>query len=182
MSISVVSPVGEFLVMDTPYDLAIGRAGFAGRVGVLANSQPGSRHFVEWLADALQVLVPSATFACDDKGLSPAGSSMVMDEEELLAVVDRFDAVALAYGHCGGCTAATVRDAVAIARRGIPVVALVVPRFAEQARLVARAAGMAEVPVHVLPGPMTQLPFEARAFAARDAAPQVLDLLTRRAR
>jgi hypothetical protein len=47
-----------------------------------------------------------------------------------------------------------VRDGVALARRGIPVVALVCDPFWEQGTLIARACGMPDVPRVRLPYPV----------------------------
>jgi mono/diheme cytochrome c family protein len=89
-------------------------------------------------------------------------------------IVGTYGAAVLAHGHCGSCTSATARDAVAMARLGLPVVATVIPRFREEAAQVARAAGMPDVPVLVLPGAMTQLSAAERAEVAAQVAGQVV--------
>ena len=90
-------------------------------------------------------------------------------------MVAEYGAAVLAYGHCGSCTSATVRDAVAMARLGLPVVATVAPRFREEAAQVGRAAGMPDVPVLILPGAMIQLPVAERAEVAAQVADQAPD-------
>jgi hypothetical protein len=177
MTVSVLVPTAEPGRPITPYNCRLDDEHFRGSIGFLANSQPGSIDFLAALADELMPRFPDATAYFEDKGDTPQRSSMVMDEEELERVLSRCDAVVLAYGHCGGCTSATVRDAVLLGRRGIPVVAVVVPRFREQATQVARAVGMPNVPICVLPGPMTQLPRTERARVAANAVPGITALL-----
>lgn len=67
-----------------------------------------------------------------------------------------------------------MRDGIDLARRGIPVVALVTTEFVAQADFVARAAGMPEVPRVVLPHPVAGSGAVAIASAASGAAPLVV--------
>lgn len=178
MSVYALVPTAEPGIPITPYECRIDPDRFSGSIGFLANSQPGSIDFLASLASALMPRFPQAAPYFEDKGDTPQRSSMVMDEVELERARTQCDAVVLAYGHCGGCTSATVRDAVLLARLGLPVVAVVVPRFRDQAVQVARAVGMPDVPICVLPGPMTQLPQSERAQVATHAAPTIAALLT----
>lgn len=70
-----------------------------------------------------------------------------------------------------------MRDGIALASRGIPVVTLVTDDFSAQGSFVARAAGMPEVPRVLLPHPVAGTGREAMMEVARSIAPTVLDTL-----
>jgi hypothetical protein len=189
MGVLMLVPTAEPGVAITPYSHWIDPPKFAGVVGFAANSLPGSTDFLAALSSGILARLPGTSAWFQDKGDTPQRSSDPLSELELADVADSCDAVVLAYGHCGSCTSATVRDAVALARLGRPVVAIVIPSFAAEATQVARAAGMPDVPVYVLPGPMISRPAVERAavaeavvddvFACLVGTPAVDDVLAR---
>ena len=71
----------------------------------------------------------------------------------------------------------TVSDAIAIARRGRPVAALITERFWAQSALVARSAGMPDVPRVSLPYPIAGTGAAVIERTALDAVPAVLEAL-----
>lgn len=178
MTVSYLSPIAEPGVAITAYESSFDPNTFHGVLGFAANSQPGSQDFLASLADYLLPSVPGARAYFEDKGDTPKGSAVPFDDDELNQVLRACDALILAYGHCGACTSSTVRDAVQVARRGRPVVAVVAPRFEAEARQVARAAGMPGVPIFVLPGSMTQLSADERRVVAEKVAGEIVDCLT----
>jgi hypothetical protein len=70
-----------------------------------------------------------------------------------------------------------VRDGITIAREGIPVVVLVTTQFVDQATFVARAYGMPDVPIVVLPHPAAGHGDATLAAMARSATPQIAERL-----
>jgi hypothetical protein len=70
-----------------------------------------------------------------------------------------------------------VRDGIALARLGLPSVALVTSAFWEQGRFVARAAGMVGVPRLELPHPVAGTGPDAMRRVAADLAPRIVDAL-----
>jgi hypothetical protein len=70
-----------------------------------------------------------------------------------------------------------VRDGIALARRGIPVVALVTEDFWPQGNFVARAFGMPEVPRVELPHPVAGTGDEAMKRVAAAIVPRILQAL-----
>jgi hypothetical protein len=70
-----------------------------------------------------------------------------------------------------------VRDGIALARRGVPVVALVTEDFWPQGNFVARAFGMPEVPRVELPHPVAGTGDEAMKRVATAIAPRILSSL-----
>jgi len=174
MSVTVLVPTAEPGVAITPYSNRIDPQTFAGVVGFAANSLPGSVDFLAALASSILARIPGASARFQDKGDTPQRSSDPLSDVELAEVADSCDAIVLAYGHCGSCTSATVRDAVALARLGRPVVAIVIPSFAAEAAQVARAVGMPDVPLFVLPGPMSSRSAVERAAVAEAVVGDVL--------
>jgi hypothetical protein len=67
-----------------------------------------------------------------------------------------------------------VRDGIALARRGIPVVTLVTEDFWPQGNFVSRAFGMPEVPRVELPHPVAGSGDEAMKRVAAAIAPRIL--------
>lgn len=70
-----------------------------------------------------------------------------------------------------------MRDGIAIARAGMPVVAFVTTEFWPQGDFVASAEGMPDVPRVQLPHPVAGIGREAMATLAATIARQVLDRL-----
>ena len=70
-----------------------------------------------------------------------------------------------------------MRDGIALARLGLPSVALVTTAFWEQGHFVARAAGMASVPRLELPHPVAGSGPEAMRRVAADLVPQIVAAL-----
>jgi hypothetical protein len=70
-----------------------------------------------------------------------------------------------------------VRDGIAIARRGLPAVALVTSEFWRQGNFVARAEGMPDVPRVQLPHPVAGIGRDAMAVIADEICEKVLGRL-----
>lgn len=70
-----------------------------------------------------------------------------------------------------------MRDGIAVARRGLPAVALVTEAFWEQGDFVARAAGMSTLPRLCLPHPVAGTGREAMASLAEELAPRIVAAL-----
>jgi hypothetical protein len=66
---------------------------------------------------------------------------------------------------------------VLLARQGLPVVVLVTEEFEEEARFVARAAGMPGIPMVFLPHPVAGTSWQSREELAERIAPRCLALL-----
>lgn len=70
-----------------------------------------------------------------------------------------------------------MRDGIALARLGLPAVALVTTAFWEQGHFVARAAGMKGVPRLELPHPVAGTTPESMASVATGLVPRLLAVL-----
>ena len=67
-----------------------------------------------------------------------------------------------------------MRDGIAVARQGKPVVAFVTTKFEPQGDFVARAAGMPDVPRVIVPHPVAGSGTDAMVDLARRIADEVL--------
>jgi hypothetical protein len=81
-------------------------------------------------------------------------ATILADKEVIQEISKSFDVAVTAMGHCGSCTSSAVRDAVNIARSGIPAVALVSEKFLAPAQSVARSVGLPDIPRAKLPHPV----------------------------
>ena len=70
-----------------------------------------------------------------------------------------------------------MRDGISLARRKIPVVALVTEDFGPQGNFVARVSGMPDVPRLLLPHPVAGTGEQAMRRVARDIGPRLLAAL-----
>ncbi|MET0984627.1 MAG: hypothetical protein ABW034_04390 [Steroidobacteraceae bacterium] len=148
------------------------------RISLLSNMFTDATAFLTDLEEPLRPLLPTdATFRLFDK-VHRRHTSYPLNETRVAEIAAESDALITAFGHCGSCTAGTVRDTVAFARAGVPVVALVTQKFMDEANFVARAAGIPTVPFVFLPHPTAgrDLPFQ-RALA-RAIAPLIVTALT----
>lgn len=150
--IQVLDPTAEPSAPIDPYDLRFD-PGPGSVLGLVSNAFTDAAAVLGDVRDRMTSIAPGLEFASFAKPNIRA-SSFPLGDEQLAEITSRCDAVLTAYGHCGSCTSGTVRDAVAIARLGRPVVALVTEKFADEARFVARAAGMPDVPLLVVPHPV----------------------------
>lgn len=67
-----------------------------------------------------------------------------------------------------------MRDGIALARQGRPVVAFVTAKFRPQGEFVARAEGMPDVPQVIVPHPVAGIGRAAMAELARSIAAEVV--------
>ncbi|MBB6123378.1 UGSC family (seleno)protein [Sphingobium subterraneum] len=146
-------------------------------IALLNNSYVDADAFLEDVSDVIARSIPGAAFAPFDKGSGRNAADMT-SPDIIADIASRYDAVLLAYGHCGSCTASLVRDAVVLAQTGVPVVAMVTSTFAEEAAFVARASGLPDLPMVILPYPMAGEAPEFHKAVAANVAPQILRALT----
>ena len=122
-------------------------------IGLLSNAFPGSAEFLDEVAARLAPLATEARMLRYSKGVI-RDSTEVLSNSRITQIASECEAVIAAYGHCGSCTSALVRDSVALAREGVAVAVLVTAEFLEISHFVSRAAGMASIPIVELPHPM----------------------------
>jgi hypothetical protein len=94
MALTVMVPIAEPGIPVTPYGLAIDPARFAGAIGFVANSQPGSVDFLASLAPRVIERLPGGQASFADKGATPAGSAQRLDDAALKRMVGEYGAAA----------------------------------------------------------------------------------------
>ncbi|TAK70670.1 MAG: hypothetical protein EPO13_02040 [Actinomycetota bacterium] len=140
------------------------------RIGLLANGFPDSTAFLQEVQAAIGAHQPDASFVLYTK--PRLGTSLTPDE-----IGQHFgdcDALVVAIGHCGSCTAASTRDAVTIAGYGLPVVLLVTEVFHPLAAQVAFSLGLTGLPQVVLPHPLAGTGLENLRVVATKFSPEIL--------
>jgi hypothetical protein len=101
-------------------------------------------------------------------------ASLVAPPEMIAEIAANSDVAITAMGHCGSCTSSATRDAVNLARAGIPVAALITEKFTEAGGFVARSVGMPDVPRVQLPHPVAGTGSARIAEIARQVAPAIV--------
>jgi hypothetical protein len=165
-------PLGEPSVPDEEYRCRLN--GRKVRLALLANRFPDSAFFLGRLGPVLKQVIGWELILSEEVKADPA---LVVPDETVARFAAGIDGVVTAYGHCGSCTTATIRDAVKLARHALPVVALVTEVFADVARMTARAEGMSGVPIVVLPHPVARTGPERMDEIARGCADVILATL-----
>ena len=107
----------------------------------------------------------------------PTGTITFADAELMDRVAAECDAAICAIGHCGSCTAGTVKDGVALIERGCPSVTLVTEVFWDMGNNLARSLGWADAPRVQLPYPVWGSEPDAMSRVADQAARQALSKL-----
>jgi hypothetical protein len=122
-------------------------------LGLMSNMFTDASAFLEDLKAPLHKALGDATFKFYDKG-ELRNSTFPAPPALIERIASECDGAVLAYGHCGSCTAGTVRDGVALARAGLPVAVLVTAKFRDEAAFMARAGGLPDTPFVFLPHPI----------------------------
>jgi hypothetical protein len=148
--ISILNPGAESGVAIESYGLSadVGRPRL--RVALVSNGFPDSTNFLTLVGEALSRRLPDAQILMFAR-LDPT----VLAAAEVVAEIARScDVAVTALGHCGSCTSSAVRDAVNLARAGVPAAALISEKFWDAGVFNARSVGMPGVPRVRLPHPV----------------------------
>jgi hypothetical protein len=160
-----------------PYTPRLKLTGAVATVGLMSNLFVDASHLLEDLKAPLALLIPGVKFVFYDKG-QMRNSSFPATARQIEQIARECDAAICAYGHCGSCTGGTVRDAVALARAGLPVVALVTTKFMDEARFLAKAGGIPNTPFVFMPHPIAGRDAQFQQAVARAIAPAIIEALT----
>jgi hypothetical protein len=142
------------------------------QLGLCSNLFTDATVFLQDLAGPLSKLIANVRFQHYDKG-HIRNASFPLPADRIAEIAGACDGVILAYGHCGSCTGGTMRDAVSLALSKTPVVALVTEKFIDEARFLARAGGVPDLPLVVLPHPVAGREAAYHAAVAQAIAPAV---------
>jgi len=166
----IFDPRAEPGVPITPYEPVLRGTPPKLRVGLLSNTFFDASTLLTAVGESLIALSPGVEVT-----LYESPNSTLVSTPELIAQVARENDVAVtALGHCGSCTSSGTRDAVALARAGLPVCVLLSEKFWSASAFVARSVGMPDVPRVRLPHPVAGTGRMRIAEIAAAAAPQII--------
>ena len=175
MPIEFLNPVGECVTPVNDYHLCA-PANTALTVGLVINRIVDCDTFMHEVGEALIALDSGLTVNYYETGEITFADAGLMDRVAL-----ECGAAVCAIGHCGSCTAGTIKDGIALIERGLPAVSLVTELFWEQGSALARSLGWPDAPRTQLPYPIWGSgEIAMRAVAAR-IAPGILRQLGRAA-
>ncbi len=173
MTVRFLDPVAGPPHVTEKYDLAMSGTETAPRLGLVANGFPDSVAFLDELQAAISESLPSATFVRYTK----PQLGIPFDDAEARERFGGCTAMVMAWGHCGTCTATTVRDATTFARSGLPVVVLLTEAFLELADMVSTSLGITGLPLVVLPHPTAGTGRDSLRAISAASSPEVLQRL-----
>ena len=148
MSITFIDPVADCLVPANPYRLSIDLTKPV-TVAMVFNKIVDCDVLMKHVGEALKELRTNIVIKPVATDRITAADSVLMDQ-----VASECDAAVCAIGHCGSCTAGTVKDGIALVERGIPAVSLITELFWEQGSSLSRSLGWPDAPRVKLPYPV----------------------------
>ena len=171
MTVSFIDPAAECLVEANAYGLHVDLSG-AAKIGLVINRIVDCDRFMSEIGAALKLARPDLEIISYDTGTITFADASLMER-----VASDCDAAVCAIGHCGSCTAGTVKDTIALIEHGIPAVALVTEVFQEQAAALALSLGWPDAPRVQLPYPVWGTEQASMQRVASIAADEVLACL-----
>lgn len=168
MTVLYHDPFAEALVAPKTYDLSVDLAGSM-TLALVANRIVDCDLFLSMVGDAVAGLRPGLDIRLFRTGNVTAAADTLIAE-----IAERCDAAVCAIGHCGSCTAGTVRDSLNLIERGIPSVALVTEPFWPQAKALSCSLGWSGAPMLRLPYPIWGTSADAQSRVAKAIASDLI--------
>lgn len=165
-----LDPAGQPARDVIEYDLRADLSGTA-RIAVVSNGFPDSDRFRDVLGAHLGEAVGTSDVVVFEK----ADPSANYNDEEL-AALNGCAAVALVFGHCGGCTAGTARDATVLTELGIPNVPVITSHFWPMFEALVDRSGVVDLPGAEVPYPMQGRSDEEMHAIAEKLVPHIVAL------
>lgn len=172
---------GQLVVLDPTADAPRETAGSLPRpaslsglvVGYLDNGKPNSDRFLRLLSARLREDGVREDGVRDAVWARKPSIGRVASDEMLDDLAAGCDVVVTGVGDCAGCCSCTVRDAIALERRGVPAYVVCTSEMVTTARIAARAAGVPDLPLTVIDHPLGSLTDDLLAARAEDASDQI---------
>lgn len=143
------------------------------RLVVVENGKPRARELLTAIAGGLATELDGLVVEVVGK----PSASWPIGPDQAAQIAGRADLVLTGLGDCGGCSANSLADAVAMEQVGIPATAVVTEPFEALVGAYAAQLGVAGYPVVVLAHPVASLPEEALRVVAAKAVPAALERL-----
>ncbi|MGI9317314.1 MAG: UGSC family (seleno)protein [bacterium] len=174
MVIQYLNPEADCLVPIKGYQLSVD-LNRQPRLGLVINKIVDCDRFMSAVGAELLEAVPHLKIIKFD-----TGTITFADPELIDKIAAECDVAICAIGHCGSCTAGTVKDGIALIEKNCPSVALVTEHFWEQAEILARSLGWPDAPRVKLPYPVWGADDKTMEMTAYAAAKQILQVLDSR--
>ena len=171
MTVRFLNPVAGGLVEPNPYTLRADLSKPA-TVGLVINKIVQCDQFMAEIGRALATLRPQLELRSYETGTITYADAALMDR-----VAAECDLAVCAIGHCGSCTAGTVKDGIALVERGCPAVSLVTEVFWDQASALSRSLGWPDAPRVQLPYPIWGTGQAQMQQVAQHAAREIIDII-----
>ncbi len=140
------------------------------------NGKPKARELMELIADRLRQRTGIASVEVFAKG----SASRVLDDDEVVALADRADAVIAGLGDCGACSACSLGDALRMEGAGVPSTVLISDVFTAHVASFAATMGLPGYHAAVVPHPVSSKGTGTLAGYADAVADSVLEQLAGR--
>lgn len=169
-NLTILDPRAAPRVAITPYTLSSDASGPGLRVALVSNMFFDASNLLKAVGDALGDHLDKPVITLYEF----PNASLLAPPESIAEIAANNDVAITAMGHCGSCTSSATRDAVNLARAGIPVAALITQKFTEASGFVARSVGMPDVPRVQLPHPVAGTGHARITEIAREVAPAIV--------
>jgi hypothetical protein len=167
---AILDPRAENGVPVTPYSLFADVARPGLRLALVSNCFFDATKLLKLVGEAVSQRIEGVRINLYEI----PNASLLAPPEVIAKVAAENDVAVTALGHCGSCTSSATRDAVNLARAGVPVCALISEKFWEAGGFVARSVGMPDVPRVRLPHPVAGTGTVRITEIAQAAAPHVI--------
>jgi hypothetical protein len=143
------------------------------RLTVVENGKPRARELLTAIAHGMSAELDGLTVAV----VSKASASWPIDDELARSIAATSDLAITGLGDCGGCSANSLADAVALEQAGVPATAVITEPFVNLVAAYAARLGVPGYPVVVLPHPIASLDDADLQTLAAKAVPLALERL-----
>ena len=168
--LTILDPRAAIGVAITPYALSIDIARPGLRIALVSNGFFDASKLLTCVGTALTGRLQSARV----KLYEYQNPSLMLAADVVAEIARDNDVAVTALGHCGSCTSSATRNAVSLARAGMPVTALISEKFFQGGAFVARSVGMPDVPRVQLPHPVSGTGTPRITAIAEAAAPHII--------
>ena len=148
MSIQILNPRADCITPAKPYTLHA-HIGAQTTLGLVSNKIVDCDRFMGHIGENIASRFPGIKIKYYATEKITYADQSLIDQVAL-----ECDAAVCAIGHCGSCTAGTVKDGIALVEKGCPSVSLVTQLFWTQAELLAKSLGWIDAPRVKLPYPV----------------------------
>ena len=148
MSIQILDPRADCITPARQYVLSA-EIGDHTTLGLVNNKIVDCDRFMAHIGNNILSRFPNIKINYYDTGKITYADQSLIDR-----IASECDAAVCAIGHCGSCTAGTVKDGIALVEKGCPAVSLVTQVFWNQAELLAKSLGWPNAPRVELPYPV----------------------------